>query len=894
MPNYNYFVACVTVILTMLFSNSLAQVQQPIVAKDSVAIDSTKKAQPSKPLLNSEVTYAAADSIIFSLEGDKVFLYNEAKVTYEDIELTAWFIELDLAKNEAYACGTRDSLNKEVGLPVFKDKSGEYTMRTMHYNFETRKAKIEHVVTEQGEGYVVAENAKKSANNEFCLKDGIYTTCDNHEHPHFGLVMTKAKVIPGKKTVTGPAYLVMEDVPFPLVIPFGFVPTTKKYSSGFIMPTYGEESSRGFFLRNGGYYFAASDYFDYQVTGDIYTNGSWGLHTGSQYRMRYKFSGNFNLQYLVNITSEKDLPDYAKSKDFSINWTHRQDTKANPYQNFSASVNFSTSSFDQNNVGNIVDPVALATNTKRSSISYSKRWPTGPFNLSANFLHSQNSSDSTIDLTLPDLTLTMNRIFPFKSKNRVGSEEAWFEKICFSYSANMKNYISTKESELMSSKLNEDWKNGIKHSIPVSMNLKFLKYFTASPSINYTERWYTTSIEQGYNEELQQVVNTDTLNGFFRVYDYGYSVGTSTKLYTFYKPWRSVFGDKITAIRHVMTPSVSLNYRPDFSEAKYGFYDKFEYYNEKTNEVVKYEYSKYKDGIYGSPGSGKSGSMGFSLGNSLEMKMKSDKDTTGFKKVKLIESLSFSSGYNFLADSLKFSRVSMSGRTKIFKTDVSFGATFDPYAMDTSKAGNPIRVNKPYADGTNIPLRLENANMSFGMSFNNEQFKKKKDANAKPEDGTTAPTNEQLPPEDPENPQKDQPLNSTAKPMDVDEDGYVGFKMPWTMSFNYNMRVAQGTFNKTLMDYNKEITADLTFNGTLSPTPKWNISFSSGYSFHTQKLAHTNFNVRRDLHCWSMSFNLVPTGKYKSYFFTISANSSMLQDLKYEKRNSYRDNGSYY
>lgn len=871
---------------------------QPVSVSDTLssiplAVDSVAAPPKAKPLLNSEVKYSAADSIVFSLAGDKVFLYNDAKVTYEDVELTAWFIELDLAKNEAYAYGTRDSLDAEVGLPVYKDKSGEYTMRSMRYNFKTRKAKIEHVVTEQGEGFIVAEQSKKMANNEFCLKDGIYTTCDNHNHPHFGLVMTKAKVIPGKKTITGPAYLVMEDVPFPLIIPFAYVPSTKKYSSGILMPTYGEESSRGFFLRNGGYYFAVNDYFDYQVTGDIYTNGSWGLHTGSQYRLRYKFSGNFNLQYIVNLTSEKDLPDFSKSKDFSLNWSHRQDAKANLYQNFSASVNFSTSSFDQNNVGNLVDPYLLATNTKRSSISYTRRWPTSPFNLSANFLHSQNSRDTTIDLTLPDLTLTMNRIFPFKSDNRLGSDEAWYEKISFSYTSNMKNYISTKEKDLMTSSLTEDWKNGIKHSVPVSMNLKFLKYFTASPSINYTERWYSTAIEQGYDEQQQKVVNTDTLQGFYRVYDYGYSVGTSTKLYTFFKPWRSVFGSKIDAIRHVMTPSVSFSYRPDFAQEKYGFYDSFEYYNEKTDEVVKYQYSKFKDGIYGSPGSGKSGSMGFSLGNSLEMKMKSEKDSTGFSKIKLVESLNFSSGYNFLADSLKFSRVSMSGRTKIFKTDISFGASFDPYALDTNKAGNPIRIDKSYYSETHIPLRLENANMSFGMSFNNEKLKKKEDEKSNATNQPEVPENE-IPMMD-ENGDPIPPTNEN-KPQKqlVGEDGYTAFKMPWSVSFSYNMRLVQGPFNKEIMNYDKEVTSDLTFNGSLSPTPKWSISFSSGYSFHTQKLAHTNFNLRRDLHCWSMSFNLVPIGKYKSYFFTIAANSSMLRDLKYEKRNSYRDNGAYY
>lgn len=902
MPKYIAFFAQVLLMFAWLSQSAVAQEQADslmVIADTTTTATDTldTKTKTTSSFIKSEVQYNANDSIIFSLDGDKVFLYKDAKVTYQDVELTAWFIELDLAKNEAYACGTRDSLNKEVGLPVYKDKSGEYTMRTMRYNFETRKAKIEHVVTEQGEGFVVSDVAKKSSNNEFCLKGGMYTTCDNHDHPHFGLKMTKAKVIPGKKIVTGPAYFVIEDIPIYFIgIPFGFVPSTKKYSSGFLMPSYGEESSRGFFLRNGGYYFAASDYFDFQVTGDIYTNGSWGLRSASQYKQRYKFGGNFNVQYITNLTSEKDLPDFSKSKDFSLTWSHRQDAKANPYQSFSASVNYSTSSFDRNNVGNIVNPYALAQNTKRSSISYSKRWPTAPFNLSANLLHSQNSRDTTIDLTLPDLTLTMNRVYPFKSKNKIGSNEAWYEKISLSYTANMKNYISTKEYALKDASLNKDWKNGIKHSVPVSMNLKFLKYFTASPSFNYTERWYFNSIKKAYDEEQKKIVTTDTLNGFYRVYDYGYSVGTSTKVYTFFTPWRKLFGDKVDAIRHVMTPSVSMSYRPDFSDPKYGFYDRFEYYNATTDEVIKYQYSKFDGGIYGSPGAGKSGSIGMSLGNSLEMKVRSDKDSTGFAKIKILESLNFSSGYNMLADSLNWSKISMSGRTKIFKTDINFGASFDPYALDTTKSGSPIRINKSHYQVNNKLLRLESANMSFGMSFNNDSFKKKKDAQK-----GTSPNDETGDEEQP--PMDIDPETGTPKPpsqenesggMEQDDDGYAKFKMPWNLSFNYNMRLVQGSFNKRLMDFDKEIASDITVNGSISPTPKWSLSFSSGYSIHNKELAHTNFNIRRNLHCWSMSFNLVPIGRYKSYFFTISANSSMLRDLKYEKRNSYRDNVGYY
>jgi lipopolysaccharide assembly outer membrane protein LptD (OstA) len=858
----------------------------PTTATDSLKTDSIP-AKKNRNFITSEVTYNATDSIISSLDDKKVYLYKNAIVKYQDIELTAWFIELDLKNNEAYACGTKDSLNKETGLPVFKDKSSSYTMRTMRYNFETKKAIIEHVVTEQGEGYIVSDVAKKTNDNEFCMKGGMYTTCDIHDHPHFGLKMTKAKVIPGKKIVTGPAYLIIEDIPFYFIgIPFGFVPSTSKYSSGFVMPSYGEESSRGFFLRDGGYYWAANDYFDLSLTGDIYTNGSWGLRGASSYRNRYKYSGNISAQFINNQSGEKDLPDFTKSKDFSLTWSHRQDSKASLYHTFSASVNYSTSAFDRRNVTSVINPNILANNTKRSSISYSKRWPKGPFNFSANLLHSQNSRDTSIDLTLPDVTLTMNRIYPFKSKNKIGSNERWYEKISLSYSGNMKNYISTKESELMESSFNTDWKNGIRHSVPISMNLKFLKYFTTSPSFNYTERWYFSSIKKGYDKTTGKIVNTDTTSGFYRVYDYNYSIGTSTKLYTFYTPSRKIFGDKINTIRHVMTPSISMSYNPDFSQAKYGFYDSFEYYDVTADEVMEQKYSKFENGIFGSPSSYRSGSMGFSLGNTLDMKVKSLEDSTGFKKISIIESLNFSSGYNFLADSLKFNKISMSGRTKIFKTDISFGASFDPYALDTTKKGSVIRVNESIfnASGHQKLLRLESANMSFGMSFNNETFKKKQTGNK----------NENEQPEGMDNNEMPQPEGEGMSPnssgnngnLELGEGGYAKFKIPWNVSINFNARIIQGSFSKQKMDYNRELTSDITLNGSISPTPKWSISFSSGYSLKSKELAHTNFNIRRNLHCWSMSMNLVPIGPYKSYLFNISANSSMLKDLKYEKRNS--------
>ncbi|MCU4165849.1 putative LPS assembly protein LptD [Carboxylicivirga caseinilyticus] len=850
---------------------------------------------PNTFIIDSEVKYKAKDSIFTDMVTKKTYLYGEAELSYQDILLTANTIILDMDSSIAVAYGTKDSLNNEIGLPVFKDPSGEYQMREMKYNFKTEKAIIKHIVTEQGEGFVVGDRAKKIEDDAYCMKDARYTTCDHHDHPHFYLNLTKAKVIPGKKTITGPAYLVLEDVKLPLFIPFAMIPSTSTYSSGFIFPSYRDETIRGFGLTEGGYYWAANDYFDLTLKGDIFTNGSWASRTTTNYKVRYKYSGRFNFQYMENLYSEKDLPDFKKTKDMSITWSHRQDQKANPYQTFSASVNYSTSSYDQNNINSLgtVNSSDISRNTKRSSISYSKRWAGKPFNLSLNLLHSQNSRDTTIDLTIPDVTFTVNRFYPFKKKNKVGTNENFLEKISLSYTGNAKNYVSAKEYELgfTGDHFTNQWKNGMQHSIPVSMNFKFLKHFTLNPSFNYKERWYLSRTEQYWDEDEQEIVKSDPISGFNRAYDYSLSAGTSTKVYTTFTPWKKLFGDKVQAIRHVATPSVSFSYSPDFSDPKYGFYDWFEYYNQSTDKVVRKKYSYYEGYLYGTPGSGESGSMGISLGNTLEMKLKNKNDSV--TKVKILESLNFSSSYNFLADSLKLSTINMSGRTKILGTNINFGARFDPYAMDTTSTGNPIRVDQFTVNNGKL-ARLTSANLSFGYSIGSDTFKKKKENTDPNEDQSQEPPNmDALNPDDPTSglPQfgEDDNRNLTAG-----DDGYADFSIPWNISFNYSLRLSQGTFNKDKMDYDFKVTSDVNFNGNFSLTPKWKINFSSGYSFDQKSLAHTSMGISRDLHCWSMNFSLVPVGRYKSYFFTIRVNSSMLQDLKYEKRNSARDNSNFY
>ena len=863
------------------------------------AEEGRKKKTSFSDMLDTEVSYSASDSISFDMEKKKMYLYGNAKIDYGEISLTAYAIELDMDSSLAIAYGRVDSVGNETGLPVFKDKSGEYTMRRLKYNFDTKKAIITHIVTEQGEGYVVGSRAKRVNEKTYFMKNAKYTTCSNHEHPHFYLNLTKAKYIPKKKTVTGPAYLVLLDVPLPLAIPFAIIPNTKSYSSGVVIPSYGDESTRGFYLRNGGYYWAANEYFDMKILGDVYTKGSWGLHLSSTYKKRYMFSGSFSADFISNVYSEKSLPDYQKNNDFSLRWSHSQDTKMNPDMTFSASVNYSTSSYNKNNVGNVVNTQTLATNQKSSSISYSRKWSWNPFRLTASLLHSQNSRDTSISLTIPDIAISSSkRFYPFKPKKLVGASNNPFYNLNLSYSMSGKNYISCKEKDLTfrpSSFLTE-WKNGLRHSLPLTTNIKLGRFVSLSPTVSYNERWYFSKTRKHWDDDKQALVKEDPTPGFNRAYDFSFSVGTSTKVYSFYRPIRAIFGDKINAIRHVMSPSVSVSFTPDFSDPKYGFYDRFQYYDKKNDKVVNYKYSYYDGYLYGSPGSSKSGRLSFSLGNTLEMKVKTDKDTTGFKKISLLESLSLSSGYDFLKDSIRFDNVSMSGRTKVFGTSVSFNAQFDPYGIVASPTGSAIKINKSALRQNHRLAQFKSAGLSFGFQLSPDTFKKKdKGSNDDVEDDEDDDWSMRSADSDtpPPGAQLDENVAEAAKDLSKGDDGYAEFSMPWNLSFNYSLRVAQDKFHAEDCSYSLKVTSSVNVSGSIAVTPKWKFSVSSGYSFDEKKLSQTTIGITRDLHCWSMNFNVVPVGLYKSYSFNISCSSSMLRDLKYEQHSSPRDNGRY-
>lgn len=839
--------------------------------KDTIPKDTTKQEKKkSESALNDIVNYQATDSLIF-MGTNQAYLYGEGKVTYEKIELDANFIRMNMDSSMVYATGTPDSLGKLAGRPVFKQDQDQYESETMRYNFKTQKGYITNVVTQQGEGYVTGGQTKKMPNDEMYMTGCKYTTCDHHDHPHFYLNLTKAKVKPGKNIVTGPAYLVIEDVPLPLAVPFGFFPFSKTYSSGIIFPTFGDDSHKGFYLSNGGYYFALSDYMDLAVTGEIYSKGSWGLNAQSNYTKRYKYSGNFNLNYLVTILGDKGLPDYSKSKGFRVNWTHSQDQKVNPNMTFSSSVNFSTNSFDHNNFNSQYNPMQYTDNNKSSTINFSYNFPNSPFSLSSSFNINQNSRDTLLAVTFPDLNFNMTRIFPFKRKNPVGKER-WYEKISLSYSMQLRNELQAKEYEFFKKNLAKDWRNGVKHNIPVSATFNLFKYLNITPSFNYNERWYTKKVDQQW-DPLASAVRRDTTYGFNRVYDFNASMGLSTKLYGFFTPLPQLFGTKVEKIRHVLTPNVSFSWAPDFGAPGFGFwktYEKIEKDGTKTPVI----YSPYDGMLYGTAPRGKSGVVSFSLQNNLEMKVKSKKDSTGSKVVSLIDNFTAGISYNMAADSFNWSNINTQLRIKLTKEfTLNLNGTFDTYMYGVNGRGAPVRVNKlRIANGKGLG-RLSSASTSFSYTISDKTFQKKSKENTPPPTG-----------DDPNNNAEGTPPAQGKKK--TSDDGYQPFSLPWSLSFNYSLGIGYDfqKFNPKSMEYKYKLNQNLSVSGNINLTQNWSMNMSTSWDFDQSKLAFMNLGITRNLHCWSMSANIVPVGNWKSYNFSIAVNSSLLKDLKYDKR----------
>lgn len=849
---------------------------------DSLAADTTKKKEP----LDAPVIYEASDSIVFTKEG-YAHLYGEGKVNYQNIELTSAVITMNMDSSTVYATGVTDTAGVETGSPIFKDGETPYESKIMRYNFKTKKGFINSIVTQQGEGYVTSEEGKKGANDEIYMRHGKYTTCDNHEHPHFYLKLSMAKVRPKKNVVFGPAQLVVEDVPLPIAVPFGFFPFNSSYSSGFIMPTYGDEMNRGFYLRDGGYYFAISDQMDLKVLGEVFTKGSWGLSAASNYNKRYKFSGSFNASYLVTKTGEKNMPDYSVSKDFRIQWSHRQDAKANPNSSFSASVNFATSSYDRSSLSSLYNPQQYSQNTKASSVSYSRNFPEIGLNISGAFNITQNTRNSSLSMTLPDVNISLNRIYPFKRKKSAG-DERWYEKISLQYTGSITNSISTKDNLLFKTPLTQ-WENGMQHKIPVSATFNLFKYINIVPSFNYTERWYLRKVKQSYDASptSRDHVKRDTINGFNRLYDYNLSLQMNTKLYGMYKPL--FMKSKELQIRHVFTPTVSYTYTPDFGKSRYGYYDTYTYTDE-DGEVRTVEYSPYEGAVYGYPGKNMSQNISFSIDNNIEMKMKSDKDTTGYKKISLIDQLGASLSYDVA--NKKWSDLSMNLRLKLTKSyTFNMNASFATYAYQFDENGNVVVGDRTEWSYGRFG-RFQGYSGSFSYTLNNDTFKKlfgKKEEDEKNKDNKGKEENED---EETEEETEEQNNNSNMRKTEkasVDSDGYLAFKLPWSVSLSYSYSIREDRskdINIKTMRYPYSLTHSLNVSGNFKIGSRWNMTYSTGYDFTSKEMSMTTLNITRDLHCFNMSCGLV-FGPFTSYNFSIRANSSMLTDaLKWDQRSN--------
>lgn len=873
-----------------LFSDSVSMtdsvfvIDSAMMIQDTVSSDSVKE---KKQAIDAPITYEAADSIVYTRSGF-AYLYGKAKVNYQDIQLEAAIIKMNIDSSTVFAEGNRDSVGTTIdGKPVFTDGSEPYESETMNYNFKSKKGFITNVTTQQGEGYLTSVNTKKDANDDLFMESGRYTTCDNHEHPHFYLKLTKAKVRPKKNVVFGPAYMVVEDVPLPLAIPFGFFPFTDSYSSGIIMPSFGDELQKGYFLRDGGYYFAISDKMDLKLTGDIYTKGSWALGLNTNYIKRYKFSGNIDMHYQTTILGEKNMPDYSVSKDFRLNWTHRQDAKANPYSTFSASVNFSTSSYDRNNTESQYNSQLYSQNTKTSSVSYSYTTPNQKLTISGSFNLSQNTRDSSIALTLPDLTISLRRLYPFKRKNATGKER-WYEKISIGYTGQIRNTITTKENKLLKSNLIKDWRNGVSHNIPISATFQLFKYINVTPSFTYNERWYTNRIERHWDTDQNKEVQ-DTIYGFNRVYNYNFSIGLNTKLYGFYKPIKAIFGDKIEAIRHVFTPNISFSAAPDFGKERYGFYGTYSYIDE-YGETITTTYNKYSNGLFGSAPSGKQGNINFSVSNNIEMKVKSDKDTTGVRLISLIDD--FTAGLSYIIPTKRWSDMNMSIRLKLWKNfTLNMSSTFYTYAYEFDKNGNVVTGDRTEWSYGRFG-RFGGISRSFSYTFDNNTWnkwfgKEDEEEKKKEEQGTSGQLETEKSNENKKKETKDAPL---------DKDGYMKFKIPWSFTISYSCSMSEDRskpINTKTMRYPFRLIHNLSGSGNIKIASKWSLNMSTSYDFEAKKLAQTTLNIARDLHCWSMSAS-VQLGYFNSYYFTIRANSSLLQDLKWEKRNSRNSNIVWY
>jgi len=896
---------------------------------DTTKVDTTRMdtLPRSKGALESPVEFEASDSVTFDYAHSHAYLYGDSKVHYQNLDLTADVITMSMDSSIVHAAGridTTDNKNTWKGKPVFKQGNEEYEPDSISYNFKTRKAFIRNVYTDQGQegGIMHSDMSKRDSSGVMYIEGGEYTTCEA-DHPHFYFKMSRAKVRPGEDVVFGPTYLVVEDVPLPLAVPYGFFPFSQSYSSGFIMPTYGDETNRGFYLRDGGYYLAISDKIDMKLLGEIYTKGSWGISVNTNYKKRYKFNGNLMFSYQNTKEGEKNMPDYSVSKSFKFTWRHSQDSKANPSSSFSASVNFATSSYERNNLTSMYNPESLTQSTRTSSISYSKTFSNIGLTLSGTFNLSQNMRDSTLSVTLPTLNISLARFYPFKRKKAVGAER-WYEKIAMSYTGTLSNSITAKENVFFQQSLIKDWKNAMRHQIPVSASFTVAKYINLTPSFNFTDRTYSNKIMKSWDQQNQRELN-DTVYGFYNVYNYNLAVSANTKLYGMYKlmPLKrdangKVMHDKETGkamrydkiqVRHVLTPSVSFSYAPDFSASRYGFYETYVKTDKDGNVSTEpVSYSPYSSGMYGTVSKGKTGSVSFDLGNNLEMKYLG-KDKLGndtLKKISLIDELGANLSYNMAAQKKPWSDLSMRVRLKLTKSyTFSMNAVFATYAYELDDNGKVFLSDHTEWSHGRFG-RFQGMSQNFSYTFNNDTFKKLfggGDSDTKKgrgrNDEEDAEDEEETDPEmqnvDPDRAKAKSGAKQTSEGEDA--DGYMKYTLPWSFSVSYGVSMRENTsadINTKSMRYPYKLTHTLNFSGNIRIAEGWNINFSSGWDFNMKKLSMTTASLSRDLHCFSMSCSMV-IAPYRSYNFTFACNASTLADaLKWKKQSSYGSNIEWY
>jgi lipopolysaccharide assembly outer membrane protein LptD (OstA) len=853
----------------ILESDSIPQ-NLPLIPNDTITSDGRRI---SKDAVDKDITYKATGYIKTDLINHKVFLVEDAQVNYGEIELKADSIVLDMETNSVYATGRPDSVGKLAGTPVFKEGSQEFETKELTYNFKTKKGYGKNTRTEQEGGYLNSKTVKINPDKTIFIDNSTYSTCDAEE-PHFGIKLKKAKVYPGEKIVSGPAYLVVEGIPLPAIIPYGFFPMQSKRASGLIIPNFGQENSRGYYLSDGGFYFALNDYFDLKVTGSVYTNSTWLATLGSTYRVRYRYSGSLSFSYANNVNSYKGLEDFSKTTNYSIVWSHSQDSKANPSSRFSASVNMRSSSYDKNNSYSVSD---LNTTTRQSSISYSKSWTGRPFNFSTSFNQTQNTKTKMVAVNLPKATFTVSRFYPLKPKNP--KKERWYHDLQMQYTANVDNKINTYDSLLFTNKVWENMDNGFKQEIPVSVSIKPFNNFSISPQLKYTGVLYTKKTEKkwdpNYIDPEKDAIVPSVIDSTIRGIFYGQAIVPSFS--ASYSP--SIYGtfqflnpkSKIQAIRHVIKPSVGFSYVPSFAGLSSDMYRTVQ--SNLNGNITKY--SIFEDNIYGTPSlSSRSGNVSFNITNILEAKVFSPNDTTGkAKKIKLIDNLSAGTSYNIFADTCNWADIPVRVSTTVAENvNISANSTFSIYAINSK--GYKTK-DFAFHQGQGL-ARMTGFTLSIGFDLAKLISGKSDKQGGQSNTGNRAEANDS---------KGDQhSMNNSQQPVanNVDEFGYTDFNMPWSMRINYSFNYSKSGLKST-------ITNGFSVTGDVKLTSKTSFTYSSGYNFVEKEMGNTSFGITRDLHCWQMSVQWLPVGPYKSWSFTIRPKSSILQDLKYERKKDYHE-----